>query len=99
MGLMSSAPWEVALGYSYHLACALAVRDALGICDPFGIPAVVARPGLGHRPRGAGRRLNVLPAGLPSTPGVTSAVGTDRYVRAGRAVMCACGGEPRKSVG
>ncbi|MGW7002988.1 hypothetical protein ACWGCW_09225 [Streptomyces sp. NPDC054933] len=46
MGSMSSAPWEVALGYSYRLACALAVRDALGICDPFGIPAVVARPGL-----------------------------------------------------
>jgi hypothetical protein len=46
MGSMSSALWEVALGYSYHLACALAVRDALGIRDPFGIPAVVAQPSL-----------------------------------------------------
>ncbi|AOR29739.1 hypothetical protein BFF78_00300 [Streptomyces fodineus] len=46
MGSMSSAPWEVALGYSYHLAAALAVRDALGICDPLGIQAVIAPPSL-----------------------------------------------------
>jgi hypothetical protein len=46
MGSVSSAPWQVALGYSYHLAAALAVRDALGMRDPLGLPAVVARPSL-----------------------------------------------------
>ncbi|ANZ20853.1 hypothetical protein SNOUR_38125 [Streptomyces noursei ATCC 11455] len=46
MGSTSSAPWGVALGYSYHLAAVLAVRDALGIRDPLGIPAVVTQPSL-----------------------------------------------------
>ncbi|NUR01252.1 MAG: hypothetical protein HOY79_33400 [Streptomyces sp.] len=37
---MSGAPWSVALDYSHDAAFALAVRDALGITDSSGLPAV-----------------------------------------------------------
>ncbi|GAB7188836.1 hypothetical protein ATKI12_8951 [Kitasatospora sp. Ki12] len=40
MVTMSGAPWSVALDYSHDVAFALAVRDALGITDPQGLPAL-----------------------------------------------------------
>ncbi|MDH6107796.1 hypothetical protein P3T36_006409 [Kitasatospora sp. MAP12-15] len=40
MVAMSSTPWSVVLDYSHDLAFVLAVRDALGIADPLGLPAV-----------------------------------------------------------
>ncbi|WP_369393370.1 hypothetical protein AB5J72_41845 [Streptomyces sp. CG1] len=40
MTAMSGAPWSVALDYSHSAAIALAVRDALGITGPLGLPAV-----------------------------------------------------------
>ncbi|GAA5006704.1 hypothetical protein [Kitasatospora paranensis] len=53
----SGAPWSVVLDYSHDLALALAVRDALGIADPLGLPVV--------HPHQA---LVVDPAARPLTP-------------------------------
>ncbi|MCU7824220.1 hypothetical protein [Kitasatospora sp. DSM 101779] len=46
MTAMSGAPWSVSLDYSHDAAFALAIRDALGIAGPHGLPPVAPPPEL-----------------------------------------------------
>ncbi|GAA2109675.1 hypothetical protein GCM10009759_50540 [Kitasatospora saccharophila] len=56
MAATVDAPWTVTLDYSHDAALALAVRDALGLTDPLGLPPVdppLALASLAH-PTGPG---------------------------------------------
>ncbi|MFD0528764.1 hypothetical protein ACFQ1I_20100 [Kitasatospora arboriphila] len=50
MTAMSGAPWSVSLDYSHDAAFALAIRDALGIASPPGLPPVAPPPELAVDP-------------------------------------------------
>ncbi|MGW4805282.1 hypothetical protein [Kitasatospora sp. NPDC004272] len=48
MAATVDAPWTVTLDYSHDAALALAVRDALGLTDPLGLPPVDPPLALAH---------------------------------------------------